>query len=120
MKKMTIQTGKDKILIVDDQPEEIWPLSQHLQPGFDVLCVASGKEALEIAFSENRPDLILLDIMMPEMDGYAVCEKLKADERSREIPVIFLTGKTEDPEQVKGPGPGSARLYHQTVQSCRW
>ena len=104
---MTIKTGKDKILIVDDQPENIWPLTQHLQSGFDVLCAATGKEALEIAFSENRPDLILLDIMMPEMDGYAVCEKLKADERSREIPVIFLTGKTEDPEQVKGLGLGA-------------
>jgi PAS domain S-box-containing protein len=104
---MTIKTGKDKILIVDDQPENIWPLIQHLQSGFDVLCAATGKEALEIAFSENRPDLILLDIMMPEMDGYAVCEKLKADERSREIPVIFLTGKTEDPEQVKGLGLGA-------------
>jgi PAS domain S-box-containing protein len=99
---MTIKKGKDKILIVDDQPEEIWPLSQHLQPGFDVLCVATGKEALEIALSENRPDLILLDIMMSDMDGYEVCEKLKADEITREIPIIFLTGKTKDPEQVKG------------------
>jgi DNA-binding response OmpR family regulator len=99
---MTIKTGKDKILIVDDQPENIWPLTQHLQSGFDVLCVTSGKEALEIAFSENRPDLILLDIMMPGMDGYQVCEKLKAEESTREIPIIFLTGKTKDPEQVKG------------------
>ncbi len=104
---MTIKTGKDKILIVDDQPEDIWPLSQHLQPGFDVLCVTSGIEALQIAFSENRPDLILLDIMMPEMDGYEVCEKLKADESTREIPIIFLTGKTEDLEQVKGLGLGA-------------
>jgi PAS domain S-box-containing protein len=104
---MTIKTGKDKILIVDDQPEEIWPLSQHLQPGFDVLCVATGKEALEIAFSENRPDLILLDIMMSDMNGYQVCEKLKADESTREIPIIFLTGKTADLEQVKGLGLGA-------------
>lgn len=99
---MTINKGKDKILIVDDQPEDIWSLSQQLQPEFDVLCVATGKEALEIAFSENRPDLILLDIMMPGMDGYQVCEKLKGDESTREIPIIFLTGKTADPEQVKG------------------
>jgi PAS domain S-box-containing protein len=104
---MAIKTGKDKILIVDDQPENIWPLTQHLQSGFDVLCVTSGKEALEIVFSENRPDLILLDIMMPGMDGYQVCEKLKADESTREIPVIFLTGKTADPEQVKGLGIGA-------------
>jgi PAS domain S-box-containing protein len=104
---MSLKTGKESILIVDDQPEEIWPLSQHLQSGFDVLCVTTGKEALEIAFSENRPDLILLDIMMPGMDGYAVCEKLKADEHTREIPIIFLTGKTQDPEQVKGLGLGA-------------
>jgi PAS domain S-box-containing protein len=104
---MTIKGGKEKILIVDDQPENIWPLSQHLQPKFDVRCVATGKEALEIAFSENRPDLILLDIIMPGMDGYQVCEKLKADESTREIPVIFLTGKTADPEQVKGLGLGA-------------
>ncbi|MGD9367414.1 MAG: response regulator [Desulfobacteraceae bacterium] len=104
---MTVKKGKDKILIVDDQPEDIWPLSQHLQPGFDVLCVTSGKEALEIAFSENRPDLIMLDIMMPDMDGYEVCEKLKSDASTREIPIIFLTGKTADPEQVKGLGLGA-------------
>jgi PAS domain S-box-containing protein len=105
--KMAFKTGKDKILIVDDQPEDIWPLSQQLQSGFDVLCVTSGKEALEVAFSENRPDLILLDIIMPGMDGYQVCEKLKADESTRQIPVIFLTGKTADPEQVKGLGLGA-------------
>jgi PAS domain S-box-containing protein len=99
---MTNKRGKDKILIVDDQPEEIWPLSRHLQPGFDVLCVSTGREALEIAFSENRPDLILLDIMMPDMNGYEVCKKLKTDEGAREIPIIFLTGKTDDPEQVRG------------------
>ena len=104
---MTIKTGKDKILIVDDQPEGIWPLSRHLQQGFDVLCVTTGEEALEIAFSENRPELILLDIMMPDMDGYEVCEKLKADERTQDIPIIFLTGKTAEPEQVKGLGLGA-------------
>lgn len=99
---MTAKTIKDKILIVDDQPENIWSLTQHLQHTFDVLCTTSGEEALEIAFSENRPDLILLDIIMPGMDGYQICEKLKANEDTQDIPIIFLTAKTDDQEQVKG------------------
>ncbi|MGD9364618.1 MAG: response regulator [Desulfobacteraceae bacterium] len=99
---MTSRPDKNKILIVDDQPDNIWSLAQHLQSEFDVLCSISGEEALEIAFFEKRPDLILLDIMMPGMDGFQVFEKLKADDRTKEIPVIFLTGKTADSEQVKG------------------
>lgn len=91
---------ENTILIVDDTPENIDILVELLED-FDKQVAINGADALETAF-ENPPDLILLDIMMPEMDGYEVCEKLRADERTKEIPVIFLTAKTEKGDIVKG------------------
>ncbi len=99
---MRAKSAKDKILIVDDNPEGIWPLIDYLENEFQVICSTSGEECLNIAFSENRPDLILLDIIMPGMDGYDVCSKLKANDSTREIPIIFLTGKTDEHEEAKG------------------
>lgn len=88
------------ILIVDDTPENIDILVELLED-FDKQIAINGADALETAF-ENPPDLILLDIMMPEMDGYEVCKKLRADHRTKDIPVIFLTAKTQKDDIVKG------------------
>jgi PAS domain S-box-containing protein len=99
---MGTKSTKDKILVVDDQPDSVLPLCNSLKSKFDVMCTKTGRETLEIVFSEKCPDLILLDIMMPDMDGYQVLEKLRAEESTREIPIIFLTGRTTDLEQVKG------------------
>ncbi|MFA7292670.1 MAG: two-component system response regulator [Rhodocyclaceae bacterium] len=89
------------ILIVDDTPENLTVLSEVLQPTWRVRAANSGRRALQIAAGEHVPDLILLDVMMPDMDGYEVITRLKADPRTAEIPVIFVTAMdaTEDEER---------------------
>ena len=95
---------KDKrptILVVDDTKENLKMLSGVLKEKYRVKVTLKGAEALEIV-SKERPDLILLDIMMPEMDGYEACSKLKEDPGTKDIPIIFLTAKTEVDDIVKG------------------
>jgi len=89
------------ILIVDDTPENIDILVELLED-FDKQIAINGEDALETAWEGDPPDLVLLDIMMPEMDGYEVCEKLRANEKTKDVPVIFLTAKTEKDDIVKG------------------
>jgi signal transduction histidine kinase len=93
---------KESILIVDDNPANLRLLSQMLaKQGYKVRAVISGARALE-AVQANPPDLVLLDILMPEMSGYQVCEHLKADETTRDIPIIFISAldATEDKIQA--------------------
>ena len=83
------------ILVVDDTAENLRLLSTMLtQSGYAPRCVINGKMALR-ACNSNPPDLILLDIMMPEMNGYEVCQHLKLEAKTREIPVIFISAKDE-------------------------
>src|SRR6187402_584893 len=86
---------KATILVVDDTPDNLTLMSGLLKDNYQVKVANSGERALKIAQSETPPDLILLDIMMPGMDGYEVCRRLKADNKTRDIPIIFLTAKTE-------------------------
>ena len=88
---------KQTILVVDDMPDNISILSSILKEEYKVKAANSGNKALKIAF-KTHPDLILLDVMMPETDGYEVCRELKKDPRTRNIPVIFTTalGDVED------------------------
>src|SRR6185312_3747535 len=72
----------------------------------------SGAKALAIAVADEKPDLILLDVMMPEMDGYEVCRRLKADVATREIPVIFLTAQTEAEDETRGFEVGAVDYVH--------
>lgn len=90
------------ILTVDDTPANIRLLTHHLEKqGYRVLTAEDGFEGFKAAI-EFKPDLILLDIMMPGTDGYEVCELLKAEEATREIPVMFLTAKTDVEDKVRG------------------
>lgn len=82
------------VLVVDDTPENIDVLRGVLKDEYKVKAAVSGERALKIANGENKPDIILLDIMMPEMDGYEVCQRLKSDITTRQIPIIFITAKT--------------------------
>jgi phosphoserine phosphatase RsbU/P len=93
---------KPKVLIVDDTPENIDVLGEILKPYYRRSVALNGMKAIKIATSDDPPDLILLDIMMPEMDGYEVCRRLKADERVQDIPIIFVTAKTEVEDETKG------------------
>jgi len=90
------------VLVVDDTPENLELMSELLLPTYRVKVASSGLKALRIAISSPPPDLILLDIMMPLMDGYEVCKRLKADPQTRDIPVIFLTAKTELADEQNG------------------
>ena len=97
------------LLIVDDMPENLTVLGGLLRAaGYRVRAANSGPVALHYAVQEPRPDLILLDVVMPEMDGYAVLERLRADPASRDIPVIFLTALADVADEQHGLEEGAA------------
>lgn len=89
------------ILIVDDSPENLGVLAELLEPEYRVLAANAGDKALRIA-NTRQPDLILLDVMMPEMDGYEVLARLKAEADTADIPVIFLTAMNEIKDELHG------------------
>lgn len=97
-----MENPKRKILVVDDQPENLAILTGLLKGEYRVMAATSGATALEIAASENKPDLVLLDVMMPEMDGHEVCRRLKESPETSEIPVIFTTAMSEVDDEAKG------------------
>jgi len=97
-----METPKPTILVVDDTPDNITLLCSLLGDTYRNKIATSGEKALKIARAAPHPDLILLDIMMPEMDGYEVCRQLKADPATQHIPVIFLTAKTQEGDETKG------------------
>ncbi len=90
-----------KILIVDDTPENIQVLRGLLENEYKLFAAKNGVKAIKLA-STKQPDLILLDIMMPEMDGYEVCQALKSDELTQDIPIIFVTAMGEVKDEQKG------------------
>ncbi|MFH1113926.1 MAG: response regulator [Pseudomonadota bacterium] len=92
---------KPRILIVDDAPANISIPGQAPAADFELRIAANGDDALELVGSDP-PDIILLDIVMPGMDGYEVCRRLKNDGLTRNIPVIFVTGKTSEEDEIKG------------------
>ena len=93
---------QQKILVVDDERLNINVLVDLLKPDYKMMAAKNGEQALKAVRVANPPDLILLDIMMPEMDGYEVCRRLKADEATRDIPVIFITAMGETSDETKG------------------
>lgn len=96
-----------KILVVDDQPINVQLLKRKLEKeGIEILTAYNGQEALD-SVARVKPDLILLDVMMPDMDGIEVCQRLQADEASRHIPVIFVTARTSKEGKIEGLGVGA-------------
>src|SRR3974377_1876682 len=89
------------VLIVDDTPTNVAVVSGMLKDSFRVKIATNGEKALAIANSADKPDIILLDVIMPDMDGFEVCRRLKANSETREIPAIFLTAHTDAVEEVK-------------------
>ena len=90
------------ILVVDDTPDNLTLMSSLLKETYKVKVANGGEKALRIAQVDHPPDLILLDIMMPGMDGYQVLEQLKNDQRTRDVPVIFLTAKSDTEDERRG------------------
>ena len=93
---------KATVLVVDDMPDNLTLMNNLLKDDYKVKIATGGEAALEIVASGLPPDLILLDIMMPGMDGYEVCRRLKCDSRTVNIPVIFLTAKHDVEDEKKG------------------
>ena len=91
-----------RILVVDDEEDLLELVRYNLtKEGYDVACVVSGEEALKAA-RKLPPDLIVLDLMLPAVDGLEVCRRLKADARTREVPIIMLTAKGEESDMIAG------------------
>lgn len=93
---------KARILIVDDNPANLDILSNLLSPEYRVNVATNGNDALRIALSDEPPDLVLLDIIMPDIDGYQVCATMKANEQTRPIPIIFVTAMNDMENEEKG------------------
>jgi putative two-component system response regulator len=99
MKEIAMQAT---ILVVDDTPSNITVLMEILRGDYRILAATNGEQALKIARGDPPPDLILLDVMMPGMSGYEVCERLKAESSTRKIPVIFVTAMNQVEDEMKG------------------
>ncbi len=92
---------RQTVLIIDDMVANIEILNGILNSDFEILFATSGSDGLEVARAQN-PDIILLDVVMPEMDGYQVCALLKSEERTQDIPVIFVTAMDQESDESKG------------------
>ena len=95
-------TDKPSVLVVDDIPDNLTLMSNLLRDDYNVRVAISGERAIAISQSDTPPDLILLDIMMPEMDGYEVCQHLQQNPQTQHIPIIFLTAKAEVGDETRG------------------
>ena len=108
---MTMTNDKETILVVDDLPENLDLMANILRDQYRVLIATNGIDALATV-QRHAPDLILLDIMMPDMNGYQVCQHLKSDPRSRDIPVIFVTALTDARNEQAGLDLGAVDFLH--------
>ena len=102
------------ILVIDDVVDNITVLAEHLAPLAAVQFATSGPEGLALA-GQTQPDLIVLDVMMPEVDGFEVCERLRADPRTHDIPVIFVTARTDVASQSRGLALGAVDFIHKPL-----
>ena len=100
------------VLLVDDAPANIQVVTSILKDIYKIRVATNGAKALALAKDTPLPDLVLLDVMMPQMDGYEVCTRLKADPETQDIPVIFLTGQTEIEDETKGFEVGAVDYIH--------
>ncbi len=93
---------RQTVLVVDDEPLNIRVLGNSLIDKYNVKTATCAEKTLEILFSKEPPDLVLLDVQLPDIDGYQICQKLKADHRTKNIPVIFLTGHNTVEDEAYG------------------
>lgn len=110
--------NRQRILIVDDEKFNRQILSELLLPNYEVFLAKDGEQAIASAKASPPPDLILLDVIMPGMDGYEVLRRLRADERTCEIPVIFVTGMCEEEDETKGLDMGAVDYVFKPFRSA--
>ena len=111
-------TGRPTILIVDDEPINIKLIDDALKDHYRVLFAMNGKEALGIARGDVQPDLILLDVVMPNMDGYQVCAELKSDSLTQYIPVIFITSLENETDETRGFEVGAVDYIRKPIRKA--
>ncbi len=117
------EISKPTVLVVDDMTTNLVILSDLLKNDYNVLVANSGQKAIEITNASNKIDIILLDIIMPEMDGYQVCKHLKLNFRTKDIPIIFVTAKDSDEDEAFGLDLGAidyiTKPYNETIVKLR-
>lgn len=113
---MTDADAKKVVLLVDDAPANLAVLAEIMKTTYQLRAARSGALALKIAHAPKPPDVILLDVEMPEMDGFEVCRRLKADEATRSIPVLFVTGHSGPEQEAKGLALGAVGYITKPVE----
>ncbi|MBD8524288.1 response regulator [Pseudomarimonas arenosa] len=110
------EVDKPRVLIVDDNNFNIGLIRSALYPEFKLMVAHSGRQGLKIAM-EFKPDLVLLDVMMPDLDGYKVCAALKEHEATRHIPVVFLSSLDEPSDAERGLQLGAVDFLHKPFRT---
>lgn len=105
-----------KILVVDDAPENLMVMEAILAKDYSLKLFNDSSKALEYAFA-NPPDLILLDVMMPGIDGFEICRRLKANSKLSDVPVIFITSKTDIEDEERGFSVGASDFIHKPISA---
>jgi putative two-component system response regulator len=105
-----------KVLVVDDAPENLMVIESILAKDYSLKLISDPKEALEYAIA-NPPDLILLDVMMPGIDGFEICRRLKSNPKLSEVPVIFITSKTDIEDEERGFSVGASDFIHKPISA---
>ncbi len=110
-------TGKKRILVVDDEPQNITIMREILKTEYTVIAATDGARALALAQSASPPDLILLDVMMPGIDGHEILRRLRADARTAGLPVVLVTARGEVGDKMTGYELGSSDYITKPVDS---
>lgn len=108
---------RPRLLVVDDQPANVHALYQVLAADHQVLVATNGEQALQQC-RDKQPDLVLLDVVMPGIDGYEVCRRLKADSATRDMPVIFVTGRSEAEDEAEGLEAGAVDFITKPIHAA--
>jgi CheY-like chemotaxis protein len=108
---------RKRILVVDDEPQNIIVMREILKSEYTIIAATDGEKALAIAQSASPPDLIMLDIMMPSIDGYETLRRLKADPRTAGLPVVMVTARSEVDDKMTGYELGSSDYITKPLDS---
>lgn len=117
MKDIDKASEKQTVLVVDDAPANIQVVNSILKDTYKVRIATNGAKALELVRTSPRPDLILLDVMMPDIDGFEACRRLKANPKLVDVPVIFITSKNEDEYEETGFSVGASDFIHKPINA---
>ncbi|MGA8148554.1 MAG: response regulator [Gallionellaceae bacterium] len=113
---MEVSEVRPKILVVDDAPENLMVMEAILGNDYSLKLLDNANDALNYAFA-NPPDLILLDVMMPEIDGFETCRRIKANPKLADVPVIFITSKNDVQDEEQGFSVGASDFIHKPISA---